>query len=154
MGDVSIRKENAAAALDVMSRFAVDPRWLVYLPPTMAPCETSRTENLLKHPAEAFGHFRARNVRTVMCDEKHMGSRAVVIVARTLDAARRRFSIDNSEGGIAYTRTGRRFFDDRKMENEVLDRIRHAATEANLWTELGTDWLCLDCEVMPSPTAQ
>lgn len=32
---VTIREENAAAALEVMSRFAMDPRWLIYLPPTM-----------------------------------------------------------------------------------------------------------------------
>ena len=38
---VTIREENAAAALEVMSRFAVDPQWLVYLPPTMSPAETS-----------------------------------------------------------------------------------------------------------------
>src|SRR5690606_12867937 len=30
---VTVREENAAAALEVMSRFAVDPRWLIYLPP-------------------------------------------------------------------------------------------------------------------------
>ena len=34
---IGVRGENAAAALEVISRFAVDPRWLVYLPPTMAP---------------------------------------------------------------------------------------------------------------------
>ncbi len=34
---VTIREENAIAALEVMSRFAADPRWLIYLPPTMAP---------------------------------------------------------------------------------------------------------------------
>jgi protein phosphatase len=34
---VTVREENAAAALEIMSRFATDPRWLVYLPPTMAP---------------------------------------------------------------------------------------------------------------------
>src|SRR5262249_42203131 len=38
-GNVTIREENAVAALEVMSRFAVDPRWLIYLPPTMSPCE-------------------------------------------------------------------------------------------------------------------
>ena len=34
---VTIREENARAALEVMSRFAADPRWLIYLPPTMSP---------------------------------------------------------------------------------------------------------------------
>jgi protein phosphatase len=37
-----------------MSRFAVDPRWLLYLPPTMSPCATSTLAELLEHPAEAF----------------------------------------------------------------------------------------------------
>ena len=29
---VGIRDAHAAAALEVMSRFAIDPRWLLYLP--------------------------------------------------------------------------------------------------------------------------
>jgi protein phosphatase len=37
---VTIREENAIAALEVMTRFAVDPRWLAYLPPTMSPTAT------------------------------------------------------------------------------------------------------------------
>ena len=135
MGNVFIAKDQSAAALDVMSRFAVDPRWLVYLPPTMAPCDASTKDGLLEHPAEAFGHFRARGVRKVTCQEKHMGSRAVVIVAKTREAARLRFGVESGEGGIVYTRTGRRFFDDRDTEREVLDRIRLAASEAELWNE-------------------
>ena len=31
-GNITVREENAAAALEVMSRFALDPRWLMYLP--------------------------------------------------------------------------------------------------------------------------
>ena len=38
--NVTIREENATAALEVMSRFAANPKWLIYLPPTMSPCET------------------------------------------------------------------------------------------------------------------
>ena len=56
-GNVTIREENAAAALEVMSRFAVDPRWLIYLPPTMSPCETSTAPGPLEHPAEVFAYF-------------------------------------------------------------------------------------------------
>lgn len=59
MGRLAVREENAAAALEVMSRFAVDPRLLPYLPPTMAPTATSREEGYLEHPAEAFGEYRA-----------------------------------------------------------------------------------------------
>ena len=40
---ITIREENAIAALEVMSRFAVDPKWLIYLPPTMSPSETTNS---------------------------------------------------------------------------------------------------------------
>ena len=42
-----------------MSRFAADPHWLIYLPPTMSPSETTPAPGLLEHPAEAFAYFRA-----------------------------------------------------------------------------------------------
>ena len=54
----TIREENAIAAIEVMSWFAVDPKWLIYLPPTMSPSETSKHENLLEHPDEAFAFYR------------------------------------------------------------------------------------------------
>jgi protein phosphatase len=47
---ITIREENTIAALEVMSRFAVDPKWLIYLPPTMSPSETSKLPDLLEHP--------------------------------------------------------------------------------------------------------
>ena len=76
-------EENAAAALEVMSRFAIAPQWLAYLPPTMSPSETSEREDWLERPEEAFAHFRERGVGEVVCEEKHMGSRAVIALCRT-----------------------------------------------------------------------
>src|SRR5690606_3815619 len=105
-GNVTVREENAAAALEVMSRFAANPKWLIYLPPTMSPSETSREPGFLEHPAEAFGYYRHEGVPRVVCEEKHMGSRAVVIVCRDEDAARRRFGVVGEGIGIVYTRTG------------------------------------------------
>ena len=148
-GNVTVREENAIAALEVMSRFAVNPKWLIYLPPTMSPCETSTEPGLLEHPAEAFDYYRKAGVEQVICEQKHMGSRAVVIVCRDRDAARKRFGVAEDEAGMCYTRTGRRFFADSSLEREFLDRVRAAADSAGLWDELGTDWLCLDCELMP-----
>jgi protein phosphatase len=148
LGNVTIREENAAAALEVMSRFAADPRWLIYLPPTMSPCETSREPGLLEHPAEAFAYYRHQGVPRAVCQEKHMGSRAVVIVCRDEDAARR-FGVVGQGIGICTTRTGRRFFDDAGLEAQLLERVRSAAEAAGLWQALQTDWLCLDCELMP-----
>jgi polynucleotide kinase-phosphatase len=148
-GNLTIREENAIAALEVMSRFAVNPKWLIYLPPTMSPSETSSEPGLLEHPAEAFDYFRKAGVDQVICEQKHMGSRAVVIVCRDRDAALRRFGVAEDETGTCYTRTGRRFFPDPAIERQFLDRIRVAADKAGLWEELSTDWLCLDCELMP-----
>lgn len=146
---VIVREENATAALEVMSRFATDPRWLIYLPPTMSPCETSEREGLLEHPVEALAYYRDRGVGRVICEEKHMGSRAVVVVCRSADAAQERFAVDTGEAGIVYTRTGRRFFSDMEMEAGLLDRVRASVGRAGLWDEFSTDWLCLDCELMP-----
>ena len=148
-GNVTIREENATAALEVMSRFAADPRWLIYLPPTMSPCETSRVEGLLEHPAEAFAYYRNEGAPQVICEEKHMGSRAVVVACRDESAARDRFGVTTGECGVVVTRTGRRFFNDEALERAFLDRVRAALDAADLWAKLDTTWACLDCELMP-----
>ncbi|MDR3084410.1 MAG: polynucleotide kinase-phosphatase, partial [Streptomyces sp.] len=147
-GRVTVREENAAAALEVMSRFAVDPRLLPYLPPTMAPTATSHIEGYLEHPIEAFAQYQEDGVARVVCEEKHMGSRAVALVCRDAEAARRRFGVDGPTGAL-YTRTGRPFLDDGAMTEEILDRLREAVSAADLWQELETDWVLLDAELMP-----
>jgi protein phosphatase len=147
--NITIPQENSMAALEVMSRFAVNPKWLIYLPPTMSPTETSHEPGLLEHPAEAFAYYRHEGVPTVICEEKHMGSRAVVILCRDEDVARKRFGVVGEGIGICYTRTGRRFFDSAELETQFLHRIREAADKVALWDSLKTDWLCLDAELMP-----
>lgn len=147
--NITIRAENAAAALEVMSRFAINPRWLIYLPPTMSPSETTTQTGLLEHPAEAFAYYRSNGVPQVICEEKHMGSRAVVIVCQDEEAARQRFGVGGEGQGIVYTRTGRRFFNDPALEAEFINRVQAAITEAGLWAELKTTWLALDGELMP-----
>lgn len=147
--NVTIREENAIAALEVMSRFAANPKWLIYLPPTMSPSETTKEPGLLEHPAEAFSYYLNQGVPRIICEEKHMGSRAIVIVCRDEGVARNRFGVVGDGFGLCYTRTGRRFFEDRALESLFLTRIRAAAERAGLWDELATDWLCLDCELMP-----
>ncbi|RKI16617.1 polynucleotide kinase-phosphatase [Corallococcus sp. AB030] len=146
---VTLREENTTAALEAMSRFAIDPRWLIYLPPTMSPSETSTEPGFLEHPQQAFDYYRKEGVAQVVCEEKHMGSRAVVVIARDADAARRRFGVTSGETGVCYTRTGRRFFTDEAMEAAFLARVRTALDASGFWEELKTDWACLDCELMP-----
>lgn len=147
--NVTIREENATAALEVMSRFAANPKWLAYLPPTMSPSETSQAEGFLEYPTEAFNYFRKQDVAQVVCQEKHMGSRAIVVVCRNEETAQSRFGVIGEGIGICTTRTGRRFFNDSQLETEFLERIRFAADKSNFWDELETDWMILDCELMP-----
>jgi len=147
--NIAAPAENAMAALEVMSRFAANPKWLIYLPPTMSPTETSREEGLLEHPAEAFAYFRHEGVPTVVWEEKHMGSRAVVIVCRDENVARKRFGVVEGESRICYTRTGRRFFDSADLEAQFLARVRQAADRLGFWDQFKTDWFCIDAELMP-----
>jgi protein phosphatase len=145
---IGVREENAAAALELMSRFAIDPRWLLYLPPTMSPVATSTRPDLLEHPEQAFDAFRADGIDHVVCEEKHMGSRAVALVCRSLGAARARFGAPGDQLGAVWTRTGRPFFSGELMA-QFVDRLRAAAEAAGLFDELGTPWLLLDAELLP-----
>ena len=144
---VGLREAHAAAALEVMSRFALDPRWLLYLPPTMSPVATSTREGLLEHPEQAFTAYHHDGVTDVLCEEKHMGSRAVLLICRTPQAAQGRFGVPPAPGAV-WTRTGRPFFP-APLTAELADRVRAAAEHAGLFSELDTLWLLLDAELLP-----
>lgn len=148
IGPVRFTREMAAAALEQVSRFSVDPRWLIYLPPTMSPCEAAPEGNLLERPEEAFAYYRDRNVPWVVCEEKHMGSRLIAVACRDEKAAFERFGVRSSVGAC-YTRLGRPFFLKPELEKGLLDGIRTAMDRSELWEKLKTDWICLDCELMP-----
>ena len=134
-GRVTVREENAAAAIEVMSRFAVAPEQLLHLPPTMSPSATSSRPGLLEHPAEAFAYYRGEGVAEVVCQEKHMGSRAVALVRR-----------DGS--GVLHTRTGRSF-SGREVTTALTARLAAAVERAGVFDELATDWVLLDAELLP-----
>lgn len=144
IGRVSIKEQQAAGGLETMSRWAIDPRWLVYLPPTMSPPSSSTREGFLEHPDEVFAAFRAQGVTDVICEEKHMGSRAVVLVSRNPA----RFDAPEGWRGVIHTRTGRAFFpaDD---EAAMLARLDDALERAGVWDELRADWILLDGEIVP-----
>ena len=163
---VGVRDAHAAAALEVMSRFAIDPRWLLYLPPTMSPVATAARGDLLEHPGQAFDAYRADGVASVLCEEKHMGSRAVLLVCRSpaapaasassaapaasaSSAAGSRFGEPGAGvSGMIWTRTGRPFFS-AELTAALADQVRAAAEKAGLFAELGTSWLLLDAELLP-----
>ncbi|TFD47016.1 polynucleotide kinase-phosphatase [Cryobacterium frigoriphilum] len=143
-GKVGIREDSAAGALEVMSRFATDPRRLVYLPPTMSPPHVSDRDGFLEHPAEAFAAYRREGLERLICEEKHMGSRAVVLLTRDPS----RFGAPDGWRGAVYTRAGRPFFDDATTE-DFLARLDRAAETAGLWTQFQTSWLLFDAELLP-----
>jgi protein phosphatase len=149
LNTVTIREENAVAALEVMSRFALNPKWLLYLPPTMSPTETSELPDLLEHPAEAFAYYQRQGVERVVCEEKHMGSRVVVVLGRDEAAIQRRLGVVGEGLGKCYTRTGRNFFTDEVLETAFVARLRDALTAAGFWEKFSTDWVCLDAELLP-----
>ncbi len=147
--NITIREENAIAALEVMSRFAINPKWLIYLPPTMSPCETSELPEFLEHPQQAINYYKKRGVEKIVCEEKHMGSRAVLVVCKDEAAALKRFGVKNEGIGVCYTRTGRSFFSDPELETSFLGRVKQALTASGFWDTFKTDWVCLDTELMP-----
>ncbi len=147
--NITIREENSIAALEVMSRFAINPKWLIYLPPTMSPPATSDLPDFLEHPTQAINYYRKRGIEKIICEEKHMGSRAVLVICKDEATALKRFGIANEGIGICYTRTGRNFFTNPVIAREFLDRVVAALTKAKFWTKHQTEWVCLDAELMP-----
>lgn len=146
---VTIREDNAAAALEVMSRYAVDPRWLIHLPPTMSPAETSAEDGWLERPEEAFAYYGSKGVKTLVAEEKHMGSRGLVLLTRTQEVAAKRFGVHDGARGVIVTRTGRRFFNHAELEAAALHRLDQSMGESGLWTDLATDWVLWDAEILP-----
>lgn len=147
---IIIREENATAALEVMTRFAINPKWLIYLPPTMSPGETSAQPGYLERPEEVFEYFQKNGITKVICEEKHMGSRAVVAICKDEAAATRRFGVQNEGIGKVWTRTGRSFFNDgEEFEAAFLHRFCEALNKAGFWEKHETEWAVFDCELMP-----
>jgi protein phosphatase len=147
--NITISEENAIAALEVMSRFAINPKWLIYLPPTMSPAKTSILDDYLEFPTEAFDYYKAAGIGKVVCQEKHMGSRAVVIVGKNENAISKAFGITGEGIGAVYTRTGRAFFNDKVTEQALLARLNAALITSGFYEVFNTDWVCLDTELMP-----
>ena len=115
----------------------------------MSPCGTSELPNYLEHPKQAINYYKKRNIEKIACEEKHMGSRAVLVVCKDEQTVLERFGIENEGIGICYTRTGRNFFNDENIEKEFLDRVQKALSKSNFWDKHKTDWVCLDTELMP-----
>ena len=98
-------------ALEVMSRFAIDPRFLLYLPPTMSPVATSPVPGLLEHPDAGVRAYPGEGVdRVGVRGEAHGLARG-----RAADPRRRRRgeAVRPGRAWAVHTRTGRSFFGPR-----------------------------------------
>jgi len=146
---MTIQEGLSAAALETISRFAVHPQWLIHLPPTMSPTHTSTREGYLESPEEAFAYYRDSGVDKVVCEEKHMGSRAILVVCRDEEAVRERFGLLNDGIGTVYTRTGRPFFKEDAHQRGLIERVHATLTKSGFWEAFETNWVCLDAELMP-----
>ncbi|WP_311516876.1 polynucleotide kinase-phosphatase [uncultured Corynebacterium sp.] len=129
-GRITISAQRTAAALETLSRFALPPHLLPYLPPTMAPAPTATQDGFLEHPAPALAYYADRGLE-VVCQEKHMGSRAVAYLHT------------DPQRCYLYTRTGRAFFD----QPDIPQALGAAATD--LLRALDSEWVLLDGEILP-----
>lgn len=143
--DIVLSPERTSVAFEILARHTVDPRWLITIPPTTATVEASSRRGWLERPEEAFEHYARAGVAKVCVQEKHMGSRALVIAC--CDDGER-FG-DASRCGVVISKGGRRFFDTDEEEAIVVNAVRDAMTAAGLWDELRTSWVILDGEILP-----
>lgn len=141
-GGVRVGAEEAAAALEAMSRFAADPRWLICLPPTTPAAPA--LGDVPEHPAAAMACYRARGVAGVALQALHTGTRVVAVVCRDANAAERRFRVPGGETGAVYSVAGQPFFATRAAEEAFLARVRGALESGGMWERCATDWIALE----------
>lgn len=146
---IKIHADQASAALETMSRYAIHPNWLIHLPATMSPAASSQMEGYLEHPKETFAYYKKHGINQVICQTKHMGSRAMIIVCKNSDVTKNRFGIESSLSGVIYSRSGRRFFDEIECEEYVLNGLRRVLGKVQFWEQFSTEWVLLDCEILP-----
>ncbi len=92
----------------------------------------------------------SNGVQSVVCEEKHMGSRAVVVICRDEEGAADSLRRDGEGRGIIYTRTGRRSSTTRQHGGRAAGRASgRRLTPRGSGMSFETDWFCLDCELMP-----
>jgi hypothetical protein len=136
MRGVTIREENAVAALEVMSRFALHPKWLLYLPPTMSPTETSALPDLLEHPAEAFDYYKRLGVERVVCEKSTWAAAWWWCWAADDAAIQRPLASLRARGMASATPHGRNFFTDAALESPSSPGLRDTLSTAGFLGEI------------------
>ncbi|WP_407270560.1 polynucleotide kinase-phosphatase [Radiobacillus sp. PE A8.2] len=147
IGNIRVQKEFVKAAIDTTSHFTVPLEQLVYIPPTMTPTpQASALNDYLEHPQEAIDYYRSHGVEKMVAEKKHMGSRAVLLLFKDREAAKKWIGFDTL--GVIYSRKGRRFFDDH-IESQVIEKINKDFVANGYFDKYDTDFVLLDTEIMP-----
>lgn len=145
-GAIRINSQQMKTALDYFSHATLPLEQLVYLPPTMSPPPVSDRLDYLEHPEEAIAYFEKQGIHELIVEKKHMGSRAVILLFQSIDAARKWTGY--SDTVVITSRTGRDFFEGER-KRVMHKRIHEAVTKAGYFQEFDTEWLLLDAEILP-----
>lgn len=139
------RSQDVSAALEQLSDSSVDPRWLIYIPPSIAICSPSQRAGLLEHPSDVLQFYRSAGLPVVM-EEMHFGVRAVFIIGRTDAACDARFGV--AAPGMIYDGQGKAFFEPRLQEPAIL-LARETLERAGAFERLGAELLIFEALVQP-----
>jgi hypothetical protein len=146
---ITVSDEQWKHAIRIFSRMNIDQKWLIYLPAAVASIQRGGVGNEIERPEQALCYFRDELVEKAVVEEKHMGSRGIVVLCRTDAASRERFGVEGELPGCVYTRNGRRFFPDEDTEAVFLERVGEALVRTNFWKRFQTEWVCFDGEILP-----
>lgn len=121
------------------NQMIINKESIFYMAPTIAPVEYNpKYEDYLEHPESAFNYYKSRGITSVVAEEKEMGSRAYVMIFKTLKHAQ---ALGFPTPIIINSRQGYPFFN---RNNDCL---------LDLWSgikdKLKYDFIILDCEVLP-----
>lgn len=152
LGQIIIPEHLMNAALATINRTATHPAWLIYVPPSLSPCDYTSDGPDLEHPNQAFQYYRRHALTDVICEEMHTGPHAIAICCRTPEEAHSRFGANEEALGIIYMPDAQRLFADATAENALLTRLHRALTEAGLWSTLQSEWIAIEMAIIPATT--
>lgn len=144
---ISVAQENVLAAMDTFSHSTLPLEQVVYIPPTMSPTpQTSKLDDYLEHPIEAFNYYKKNGVTKMIAEKKHMGSRAVIFIAKNNEIAKEMINSDSL--GYVATRTGRPFFE-AQQQQQMVKKIHEELVAKNYFEQFNTDFVLMDAEILP-----
>jgi protein phosphatase len=148
--NILVKTSQLTKAFDKINTSELSPNWLFYIPATTLRIPVTEVENgFLEHPNSIFSFYKRKGIQRLVCQEKHSGTRALIIVCKNAAAAEERFKVEDGSNGVCYTRNGFPFFDDKNVEEGFITGLQKALTDANIWEELDTDWVLLEGQITP-----